>query len=156
MNLSPTTPRLTDLPGTKHPYICQCCGGSAQAGLGNGILRLSIDRWQEHDHNDRKEHRLVVLCNVCSARIVKPHPRLYEKLQPAHPWPGCMALCLDCSHRDGVSCSHPNSKANGGPGVMLTIPKPMTAMVDGEKYRGPMILWTGAASACRERNVPAQ
>lgn len=151
MTLSPTAPRLTDLPGTKHPFICQNCDGSAQPGFGSGILRLTVNRWQEHDHQDKPENKIIVLCEVCEKRLIKPHPRLYEKLQPNQPWPGSMAICLDCKFREGIACTHPHAKANGGAGVMITIAKPYHAMVDGRNYSGPLTMWPSAASACKER-----
>ena len=61
-----------------------------------------------------------------------------------------MAICIDCTFRDGTRCTHPDAKSNGGKGVMITIAKPMSAMVDGEKYRGPMLLWSSPASACKQ------
>lgn len=153
MDISPTTPRLTDLPGEKHPFICQSCGGSAQPGLGNGLLRLTVNRWQEHDHHDKPEKKIVVLCNVCEKRLIKPHPRLYEQLHKNQPWPGSMAICLDCKFRDGIACSHPNAQANGGPGVMITIAKPIHALVDGTNYSGPLTMWPRSADGCREKEV---
>jgi hypothetical protein len=144
------THRLTDLPGEKHPQKCQICGQFDPLEgikIGRGIL----NRWQEHDHNDRKEHRVIVLCGTCSKRVIKPHPRLYEALQPAQPFPGCMALCLDCKFRYGVSCTHPEAKANGGNGVILTVEKPIMAMVDGRNYSGPLALWKSPATACKQK-----
>lgn len=151
MTISPSAPRLTDLTGTKHPFICQSCGGSAEPGLGNGLLRLTVNRWQEHNHQDKPEHKILVLCEACARRLIKPHPRLYEQLHHNQPWPGCMAICLDCKFREGIDCKHPNAKANGGTGVMLTIGKPIHALVDGPDYSGPMTMWPSAASACKER-----
>jgi hypothetical protein len=151
--LNMATHRLTDLPGEKHPRVCQKCGGSNRPDAGNGLMRLSLDRWQECDHNDHREARVIVLCNKCSAAIIEPHPRLYHRLQPNDPFPGCMDLCVDCKLRSGVSCTAPEAKANGGPGVMITIQKPFGAMVDGKNYRGPMTLWPAPATACRQKQV---
>lgn len=119
--LTEQAPRLTDLPGPKHPHRCQRCG------------RAGRSRWQECDHQDQPEHRVVVLCEPCAVELVDPHPRLYVALHPNAPWPGCMELCLSCKHRNGVSCTHPNAKANGGEGVSLTVCKPATMFVDGTR-----------------------
>lgn len=152
-DLSPLTERLTNTPGEKHPRVCQACGGSNMPTYGNGLLRLSLDRWQEHDHNDRPENLILVLCDVCSKRIIKPHARLYERLQANAPWPGCMQICIDCDFRDGIRCTHEAAKSNGGAGVMLTIGKPTHAMVDGRDYRGPMTLWPSAATDCKQKRL---
>lgn len=150
--MNTSTHRLTDLPGEKHPQKCQLCGefdALEVIKVGQGIL----NRWREHDHHDRPEHRVIVLCKSCSDRVIKPHPRLYEALQPSEPFPGCMAICLECKHRSGVSCTHPDAKANGGNGVMITIEKPIMAMVDGRKYRGPLAMWKSPASACKQKET---
>ncbi len=144
------TPRLTDLPGERHPQRCQSCGlADPLSGLPG--VKAKLTRWVECDEHDRKQHLVVVLCGDCSDRLVGPHPRLYEALQPAAPWPGCMAICLDCALRDGTRCTSPFAKANGGHGVELTIARPLTAMVDGSKYRGPVTMWSSPASACRQK-----
>jgi hypothetical protein len=151
--INTSTHRLTDIPGEKHPFVCQKCGGSNRPGFGNGLMRLTLDRWQECDHHDRRENRVIVLCNKCSKQIIEPHPRLYHGLQANEPFPGCMDLCVDCKLRRGVSCTAPEAKANGGPGVMITITKPFGAMVDGANYRGPMHLWPKPPTACKQKQV---
>lgn len=153
--LNTSTHRLTDLPGEKHPQKCQLCGAfDPLLGL-PGVVRHSLDRWREHDHHDRPENRVIVLCDKCAKRVIKPHPRLYERLQANEPFPGCMALCVDCKFRDGVTCTHTDAKANGGNGVMITIEKPIMAMVDGRNYRGPLAMWGAPASACKQKEQTA-
>jgi hypothetical protein len=150
--MNPETHRLTNITtGPKHPLYCQNCGRQK-----NMIPKaFPLTRWQEHDHRDQPENKIVVLCQSCSDKIIEPHPRLYTALAANAPWPGCMELCLDCKWRDGVSCSHPDAKANGGAGVMLTIAKPHVAMVDGtrngRRWGGPMRLWPTPASACKQK-----
>lgn len=61
---------------------------------------------------------------------------MYKALPKNDPRPGCMAICLDCRHRGGVSCDHPAAQANGGAGVMLTIVRPSTCFVDGRDKDG--------------------
>jgi len=153
-NLHGGSPRLTEeIKGTLHPWICQHCGGSNRQGFGSGIMRLSITRWQECDHNDRPENKLIVLCEKCGRSIIGPHVRLYIQLPANNPWPGCMDICVDCEFRNGVTCSHPAAKWNGGTGVMLTIAAPARAMVDGCNYRGPVTLWPSPASACAQKKA---
>jgi hypothetical protein len=131
--VTPETHRLTDIEGEKHPMICQSCGGSDDPAFGNGLIRHALLRWQECDHNDQPEPRLLALCNKCSARLIEQHPRLYRSIDPNAPWPGCMRLCIDCRYRQGVSCTHPKSKLNGGPGLAITCGRPLTAFVDGTR-----------------------
>lgn len=112
-HMNEQTHRLTDHVGStgeRHPEKCQHCGD-----------HRNLTRWQEHDHNDRPEHRVIVLCKACSDRMIEPHPRLYRPLNVNDPWPGCMEICIDCRLRDGVRCTSPAAKCNGGDGVMLTV-----------------------------------
>lgn len=145
------SPRLTDLPGEKHPFVCQSCGGSCVPGFGNGLMRHSLDRWQECDHKDQKEAKVIVLCEECSARLVKSHVRLYHKLFANTPLAGCMGLCVDCRFRSGVSCSNPKAKANGGPGVTLMIAQPQHALIDGPAYSGPITMYPEKAKECKDK-----
>lgn len=129
--LNPETHRLTDITGgDKHPLVCQSCGGSHRLRVGNGLIRLTLSRWQECDHNDQPEQKIVVLCNVCSKRVIEPHPRLYHQLHYNTPWPGCMDICVDCRFRSGIKCVHPAAKVNGGAGVMLKIGKITRGFID--------------------------
>lgn len=148
------TARLTDMTGsagaTKHPNICQSCGrGDPTKPVGN----LKLQRWQEHDHNDQPENRVIVLCEACSKRVIEPHPRLYRSLNPNDPWPGCMAICVDCRLRDGVRYAAPEAKANGGPGVLLRVGEPTRGFVDGRNYSGPMVWWPYPPTACKQKKV---
>ena len=122
MKLSESTPRLTEMEGARHPHVCQGCGLADPQKL---------CRWQECDHHDQPELRVVVLCGGCAQRLIEPHPRLYHRMDQNAPMPGCMKVCLNCSFRQGVSCSHPAARANGGDGVELTVSRPLRAFVDG-------------------------
>lgn len=102
-------PRLTMLLGPTHPHQCQRCGGEAD-----------LSRWQEHDAVDQPEPRVVVLCLTCEEAVIEKHPRLYRRLEHYEPFPGSMHLCVDCEWREGVTCSHPDLMANGGPGLAVT------------------------------------
>lgn len=151
------THRLTDFPGERHPLICQQCGGCTggdPSGDGKArIVRTGLDRWQECDHNDKPEHRLIVLCRKCSERMIEPHPRLYHRLHENDPWPGCMEICVTCKFRDGIKCSHPDAKINGGNGVMLSVGTPIRGFIDGAKYRGPFVHYPFPPKACKQKET---
>ncbi len=141
-------PRLSeDLDGPRHPHVCQSCGAErphdasgevmgaverpkdvGEPGWGEETVRLmesalkpspGVYGWQEHDGRDQSEHIAVMLCTRCSARLIDPHPRLYNRIPPNAPFPGVMELCVACRFRDGVRCTHPDLKANGGAGLMV-------------------------------------
>lgn len=149
--LTPQSPRLTaTLQEMKHPFVCQSCGGSAVPGFGNGLLRVVTDRWQEYDHNDKPELKVVVLCGNCAKKLIAPHPRLYSKLAANAPFGGCMGICVSCRFREGVSCGHPRSKNKGGEGVRVQIKPSHKALVDGPAYHGPVEFWPEPARGCTE------
>lgn len=118
------------LAGPVAPDRCQSCGAGEPPVTTDvdrvlerqGCLRL--ERWIECDAWDRDTPTVVVLCARCSARLIERHPRLYKALGPDTPHPGCMRICLDCRLRDGTRCTHPDAKANGGPGVRLGFDRP--------------------------------
>lgn len=144
--MNENTHRLTDLPGEKHPHKCQSCGQQGFLSGAGGIQLLT--RWQECDDRDKKELKVVVLCYVCARDSIQQHPRLYHQLDKNTPFPGAMSICIPCRHRSGVTCRHPKAKINGGFGVALTIGAPISGFIDGPKYRGPMQIWTAAATDC--------
>jgi hypothetical protein len=118
-----------------------------------------LDRWQECDHHDERQARVIVLCNKCGTAVIGPHPRLYHRLATNAPWPGCMELCVDCKHRAGVACTHPRAKVNGGEGVLITIKPPVRAFVDGT-HGGRKIgwleqTWTAPPTGCRQKEAIA-
>lgn len=110
-----------DLIHMRDPGVCQSCGARADLGA-------ELKRWREHDDQDRPTLTIVVLCDRCE-RIVAPHPRLYDPLDQHAPDPGSMPVCVDCRHRDGLRCLHPDATANGGPGVDLRYPTPHGAHI---------------------------
>ncbi len=153
MKLSPQTPRLTDsLSGPKDPRICQSCS----RGVTDGI---NVVNWQEHDHNDQPERKLVVLCDACSKRLIEPHPRLYKRHVTHEPYPGAMPLCVACRHRDGVTCNSPLAKFNGGPGLDYVYPQPAVGFWDGydkvlkKRTGGRMVTYAGPVTACTGREI---
>lgn len=147
-------PRLsvTLTEGRKAPNVCQSCGV---------VLPFADDQrchWQEHAPDDEPERIVVVLCKECSDRLIDPHPRLYRQLERWEPWPGAMRLCISCIHRDGVDCTHGDLKANGGPGLGMTMPKPTTGMwdgcgKDGRRTGGTFVHYDGPVSHCAGRAV---
>lgn len=141
-------PKLSEtLTGPRGPGRCQDCGGSAD----------DIVAWIECDERDQPTRVVVLLCKECGERIVGPHPRLYHALPENKPVPGAMPhLCLDCEFRKGLTCTHPDLKANGGPGLNLAVVQPLRGFVDGHKYRGPFENWPRRAEACQGRKVVGQ
>jgi hypothetical protein len=122
---SPKWPRLSeDLPGPKSPDRCQSCGVEGHQPWGTVTFENPLWVWREHNDFDGPEPIVVVLCLACSDRLIEPHPRLYSRLSPHEPFPGVMPLCLDCTHRDGVRCTSPKAKLNGGEGIKLVYPEP--------------------------------
>jgi hypothetical protein len=114
-------PRLSaDLAGPRHPERCQSCG-AARDLFGEPV---PLERWREHNEEDRPLRVLVILCGPCARRLIDPHPRLYAPVDRWAPWPGAMPLCSDCTHREGLQCQHPDLKTNGGPGLELRFPQP--------------------------------
>ncbi len=96
-----------------------------------------------------------VLCLACSMRLIDKHPRLYAGLDPNEPAPGCMAICLDCRHRDGTRCANPAAKINGGPGVEIFIAKPSRMHVcrSPRRLSGWVTSWKSPARDCTGKEV---
>jgi len=144
-------PRLSEqLDGPRDPQQCQRCGLTGEVGDG-------LEAWQEHDEWDQRERIIVVLCLACSRAVIESHPRLYRKLEQHEPFPGIMALCIDCVHREGVRCANPRAKANGGEGVRVTAPKPQQYHCSGTRGGRRTGWWatmyTGPATDCDGREV---
>ena len=143
--LNEQSARLTDAGKfERHPMICQLCGQRGYIeplNCSRAHLKLvpefrdaeMLKRWQEHDHNDTPEYRVIVLCDPCADRVIVPHPRLYKPLNATFPFPGCMEICVACIHRDGVLCKNPAAQVNGGPGLKYDIGEPATAFFDGTR-----------------------
>jgi len=166
-------PRLSEsLTGPKQPGLCQACGAtnaqlipSADPGGEMSLiaaddiaalharLRRVLDAdergvhvWQECDDVDRPEPIAVLLCPPCSARLIEPHPRLYYGLPFNEPFAGTMDLCAPCRFRASVRCTHPDLKANGGPGLTIRADTPMA--VPGRRR-----VYMRAATGCAGREV---
>ena len=147
-------PRLSkDLKGEKSRTRCQACGLQV---LFDPLPKLpQLRRWQEHDDGDRPEPIVVVLCKPCSNRLIEPHPRLYREMQAFEPHPGSMPICDDCTRREGVSCRHPEAKANGGQGVELIAPKPsyVHLQMSPRRHSGWRTLYTGPVISCKQKEA---
>lgn len=152
-------PRLSEtLTGPRDLAHCQSCGA---AGNPFAIedddregLRLTI--WREHDEDDKPEGVVVLLCERCGKRLIDPHPRLYDYLMPMQPFPGAMACCRGCRYSVETRCLHPMLKDNGGSGLMMAVPKPSVALVDGvrggRRCGWRQIIYTGPVT-CRGREA---
>lgn len=102
------------LTGPRAPQFCQSCGQHHSA-------LTPLTRWLEHDEWDRLPTKpaVVVLCQQCAKRLIEPHHRLYRALPNGASFPGCMSICVRCRFRDGVACSNPAARTNGGPGLSM-------------------------------------
>lgn len=148
-------PRLsTTLPHLHDPRYCGNCGTGEKVTL-----------WIEHDDNDQPELKFVALCLDCADKIIEPHPRLYAGMQQNAPFPGAMAICLDCTKRTGLRCASPLAKFNGGAGINISAPRPVTAFMDGTR-KGPdgrrrrtgwvERFYPSAPTACTGRTITPQ
>jgi len=148
IRLTPETHRLTNLPGQRHPLHCQRCSGRFE--------RKQLAHWQEHDHNDQPEPKVLLLCTKCSDEVIEPHPRLYKRHDSNWPFPGLMEICVECKHRITGNCEL--AQINGGPGVNVTIPPPVQGFMDGRDSKGRrtggrFALYIEPANGCTGREV---
>lgn len=135
-------PRLSELPGDRHPGICQACG-----------LTYDLTYWQEHDSDDQPEQIIVVLCETCAANEIEKHPRLYRQLETNEPFPGAMGR-----FRDGTRCLHPDLKANGGAGLGITHSVPTRYFISytdkaGRRRGSSHLSYVTAPSKCKGREA---
>lgn len=97
---------------------CQLCGHESR-----DICEFRF--WQECDENDKPEpYNILIVCvsNAECSTLLKEHPRLYVELPWSRGQPGHLSLlCGECSCREGVRCTHPDLKANGGEGLDLAM-----------------------------------
>jgi hypothetical protein len=121
------------------PRMCRGCGGTRE-----------LRRWRECDPFDRPTMVVVVLCKFCSRKLIDRHPRLYIELAPHEPFPGVMQICVDCPRRNGVSCTSPLAKHNGGTGMRMEGPRPTVAFIDctPRSKSGMVKLYTAEATGC--------
>jgi len=135
-----------ELSGQRDLNHCHACD---MLGEIDCIKSDSLERWLEHDDTDRPTATVVILCGDCSDRLIEPHPRLYRRMMLYEPHPGCMPLCRPCQHREGISCTHEDLKANGGQGLGLTYPTPGEAIVCSRgKGCRHMVIYEGPVSDC--------
>jgi hypothetical protein len=144
-------PKLSEsLRNQRHPHVCQSCGVVRTLDVGEGALEV----WRECDEKDQLTTTVVVLCHGCAGRLIEPHPRLYHREPPNKPIPGAIPhLCATCRHRSDLACTHPALKANGGPGLMITVEPPIRGFwdgrgKDGRRTGGLIETYQRPASAC--------
>lgn len=143
-------PRLSEtLPHQRHPWCCQCCGIN--------LLYMPNPPHELHrecDDHDQPTRRVIALCKRCADRLIEPHPRLYQRVPENKPAPGAMPhLCVGCRWRVELDCTHPALKANGGPGLNITVAEPALGFwdgrgKDGRRTGGIYERWPAPASAC--------
>lgn len=128
-------PCLTEtLTGPVHPNYCQSCGRRRFDIEEAGEL---LTLWIECNDYDRPAaSRKLLLCSACDRTdatgkplpvgvkkggLIDRHPRLYHL--PTHNAPvlGGMSQCGGCKHRSALSCTNPQAKANGGPGMPIQV-----------------------------------
>ena len=138
--------------GPKDPRVCQSCATPNHPGN-------PLARWLEHDPNDTLPPKpvVVVLCARCSGRLIEPHPRLYRPVDNGAPFPGCMGVCVTCRFRDGVACTNPLAKLNGGPGLAMTWEKPPVSahLCYGGGRSEFKTIFSGPVKSCSGREVRA-
>jgi len=146
-------PKLSeDLPHPVAPTVCQACGTDDPPGW--------LAYWRECDEDDKPTPVFVTLCDVCSKKLIEPHPRLYDRLEPNQPYPGLMPLCHDCQLRDRNYCLSKLLVANGGPGLKIVFPQPHMVHLDG--YRNGrrtgwnQTIYPGPAVSCEGRVGPEE
>ncbi|MDQ2831304.1 MAG: hypothetical protein M3Y74_19930, partial [Chloroflexota bacterium] len=72
------------------------------------------------------------------------------------PFPGIMELCVDCRFRDGVCCTHPDLKANGGDGLVVDADSGAQAHVNLGGGRGAVLtIYRDPPRACAGRVEPS-
>jgi hypothetical protein len=151
---APPVPPLSDrqrpglsetLTGVRAPDRCQSCGAADE-----------LRTWNEHDAWDRAQTPAVavVLCARCSDRLIQPHPRFYTAVDRLAPFPGVMAACVACRHRDGLQCRSALLKVNGGPGLGMSFPKPQLVHFNYGGGRGEWKHLYSAPPECAGRELP--
>lgn len=100
--------------------VCNICGREVDPS------DLPLTLWREHDEHDLPIAGASALVfigqgrdHASCRRVLEKHSRLYAEAQaqPGH-FP---SLCGPCVHRGGLACSHPDLKANGGAGLLITL-----------------------------------
>ena len=125
----------------------------AQCGRGD-----SLQVWQECDTADVPTALYIVLCEKCATEIIEPHPRLYNLLETNCPAPGAMPICLNCVHRAGSGCYHPEGWLRGKRGIKLEYPSPTTGFIDysgkgGKRQGGPFRIYPGQVYNCSGKRL---
>lgn len=141
-NLTPSTGRLSDLAGN---VFRDALGQLLCAKCSSPHL---LEMWREHDHLDRPECRVVVLCRICAKRLVKPHPRLYYQMLPGEVVPGSMPVCATCAHQKKLGCDV---------GATIRVPdlkpSPGVAMIDGRNFHRSVVIAYEPITECAKKET---
>lgn len=111
----------------RDPNVCQACGKpesfygrSESVHDGRTVLR-GLLVWEQREDRMTPTGSFVVLCLPC-AEAQAAQGALLRRLGTNEPCPGAMQLCGRCEHRQGLRCTHPKLRSNGGPGLELNVP----------------------------------
>lgn len=89
-----------------------------------GLPSVRLALWREHDEFDRPTKKVVFVdasdeAHAACRKALDDHPRLYARERGL---PGYFpALCGSCTRRSGWRCTDPRLKANGGPGLRVSL-----------------------------------
>ena len=126
----------------RHPdpmACCNVCGTMTSVAAAPGALKL----YRECDGADKPIQGLDALVflgvdHAACDKVLSDHPRLYldsRGMPVSFP-----LLCGPCVFRQGLDCTHKDLKANGGTGLMITMPGknglPAGAIICGGRGRG--------------------
>jgi hypothetical protein len=102
--------------------ICNVCASSSD----------SLAVWREHDLRDQPIEGVDALVFIgkdhpACIKVMEAHPLLYAEVRGD---PGTFPrLCGNCELRRGVTCTHPDLKANGGPGLTVKLDNPLRGVI---------------------------
>lgn len=116
-----TTPLTRLRLGLDPLSACNACGVAVDSA------DLPLQAWREHDEHDKPiagNDALVFIgqgpAHERCQKLIVDHPRLYAEEDDGNP--GAISrLCAPCVHREGLRCTHRDLKANGGPGLKISL-----------------------------------
>lgn len=120
-------PKLSETLPHKSRTSCNRCNAGGQ--------KRDVSFWIECDDEDRRQPVFIALCGFCADELIEPHPRLYIELLSGECMPGAMRVCDDCKLRDGLRCTSPDAKFNGGQGLVFD-PQPASVHLCRSKASG--------------------
>jgi hypothetical protein len=90
-----------------------------------------VNLWHEYDPADLPTDQYVVVCrsNECQQKL-EDHPMLFTEVPWSAGGPGKFILvCRNCPHRKDFTCTNPNLRTNGGPGLEVKFTNPLGGMI---------------------------